>query len=262
MDGGGCTPKCARRERSEVGDARVRRERILVEPGREHRHGRVAREQRAVASAADVVPASEVFELPARSGRDDHLARVRAAERAPDALEGVRVLVGSEQPLVTEDAPAAIPGREANLHAGLPRDGLAMLEEEREVDTIGAVEPLGELSGRARVERVDHPRAVGAGDDGLAAVGTRAPAAREDVQVGERVLEPGDALDTRLPMVGADDDRVALEERLVPPGRRHQLADRRVRTLQGREGRIGARRRARRSRSRGGRRRGSRNRPA
>ena len=61
--------------------------------------------ERAVASAAGVVAAAEVLELPALRGRDEHVAGVRARERAPDALEAFGYSIpGSSTPASPETA--------------------------------------------------------------------------------------------------------------------------------------------------------------
>src|SRR4051812_27586494 len=69
-------------QRSEVGDARIDRQGSFVEPSRQHGHDGVAGGERAVASTPEVMPTSEVLELPATSRGNDDLARVRAGERA------------------------------------------------------------------------------------------------------------------------------------------------------------------------------------
>jgi hypothetical protein len=91
-----------------------------------------------------MVPAAEVLELPSFRRRDDHLAGVRAREGAPDALIGVRVLIPDEKSSVSRDRPAAaLVGREPDLVSAPSGDRLAVLQEQREVDTGGAVEALG-----------------------------------------------------------------------------------------------------------------------
>ena len=62
----------------------------------------------------------------------------------------------------------------------------------------------------ACVVGVDHRGAIRGGDEIVACV------------------EPGDLLDVRLPVVGADDHRVALEELVRPAGGIHQRRDRGV----------------------------------
>src|SRR4029079_14634529 len=134
-------PEMGEREWSKVGNARIARQRRALEARGEHRHRRVAGEERAVAPPTGVVAAAEVRELPPLRGGDDHFAGIRARERAPDALERVRVLVRNEAARVSRGRPAALVRSEADLVAVFARNRLAVLEEEREVDGSNAVEP-------------------------------------------------------------------------------------------------------------------------
>src|SRR6185369_11243864 len=202
---------------------------------------RVAGEERAVAPPTGVVTAAEVRELPPLRGGDDHLAGIRARERAPDALERVRILVLNEDARVSRGRPAALVRSEADLVAVFARNRLAVLEEEREVDGSNAVEPLGQLPRRLSTERIDHPRAVRGGDNRVAAVWHRPAPSRKDVEIGESVLQGNDPIDARLAVVRADDDRVAVEEGFVASGGRHELPDRGVCALQCLHGGIGPR---------------------
>ena len=97
------------------------------------------------------------------------------------------------------------------LLAGAARDHLAVLEEERDVDRRLAVERRRE---RARVVAVEHRRAVRGGDE-------RA--------VDDELRRP---LDVRLPVVGAEHDRVPLEELVRPARRVEERRDRRVRAAE------------------------------
>ena len=83
---------------------------------RQHRHLGVRGVERAVASAAEMVPAGEVDELPARRSRHEHLAGVRVRERGRRAHATVRHVVEEAEILVTVAA----------------RDDLAVLEEEND----------------------------------------------------------------------------------------------------------------------------------
>ena len=146
------------------------------------------------------MPAGQVGELPARRRGDDQLAGVRIRERRPGALQPLR--------MIEDRGVAARPvRREPKLLAVPARHRFLALAVEHDVDARVAVEPGGQL-GRVAV-RVDHPRPVRRGHDLLR----------------ERVLEPLHLVHLRLPVVGAEDDRVALEELVRPARRLDQPAD-------------------------------------
>src|SRR5262245_60161818 len=105
----GLDPEAARDGGSDIDDARRRR----AGADGEHRHLRVAREQRAVAAAADVEAAADVGELVALGGADEHLARAGVGERLPDALEAVRV--GKERSVAGRPPAVVAVGPEAKL---------------------------------------------------------------------------------------------------------------------------------------------------
>ena len=89
---------------------------------------------------------------------------------------------------------AAAVGREAQLLAVAPRDRLAALEEERDLDRVVAVQPLRQLARvlAAAGQPVDHPGAVRRGHDDV-------------VGPDEALLERDRALDAGLAVVGADE---------------------------------------------------------
>src|SRR5439155_8151805 len=91
-------------------------------------HLRVTHGERAVAAAARVVAAAEVGELPARGRGEDDLAGVPVRERSADPPRAVRI-------------PELL---ERHVDAVAARDRLAVLEEERGLDRLVAVEPLRE----------------------------------------------------------------------------------------------------------------------
>src|SRR5262245_44121745 len=74
------------RDWRDIGDRRLRPERRRVEARRDERHRRVAGDERAVAPAAEVMPAAPVDQLPALGRRDEHVSGGRSGERAPGAL--------------------------------------------------------------------------------------------------------------------------------------------------------------------------------
>src|SRR5439155_2655532 len=80
------------------------RGRRLTQADRQHRHLGIAGGDRAMAAAAGVVAAGDVDELPAGSGRHEHLACVRISQGGLDASEAVRMLLEQREVLV---APAA-----------------------------------------------------------------------------------------------------------------------------------------------------------
>ena len=150
------------------------------------------RRERAVAAAADVVASGEVDELPARCRRDEHLARVRVAERTLDAGAPVRVAV--EQRRGPRRRGCGRPPRRPRGRAATSTDG----------------SPSSASREPARVVAVEHRRAVRGGDE----------------RAGH--VEPRGLLDRRLAVVGAEDDRVAREERVGAAGGLEQRGDRGV----------------------------------
>ena len=95
---------------------RRRCSRLGVDADGQHRHLRVAGEQRAVAAAAAVVAAGEVGELPAGRGGDEHVAGVRVREGGPGALERVGAVVEERRVASTFEPPSGR-RREAELPA-------------------------------------------------------------------------------------------------------------------------------------------------
>ncbi len=133
-------------------------------------------------------------------GRDDQLAGVRVRQRRPGPLASLR--------MVEDRGVATRAGRgEAKLGTVTARDGLVPLAPEDDVDGFVAVEPPGEH--RRIVVGVDHARAVRGGHEVF----------------GEDVLQPGDVGHGRLAVVGAENDRVALEELVRPARGLDQRAD-------------------------------------
>ena len=125
-------------------DPRDRRRRLAEADG-EHRHVGVARGERAVAAAADVVRAARGRRTPSRA-RPRRAPRRRSGCAAPPRR--ARGRRGSSSSSARSSSPRAA------------RDQLAVLEEERDVDRRLAVERRRE---RARVVAVDHRRAVRGG---------------------------------------------------------------------------------------------------
>ncbi len=120
----------------------------------------------------------------------------RIAERRLHPLAAARVLVEQRRVLVAVAA----------------RDDRAVLDEERRVHRVDCVEARG---CDARLVRVDHRRAIRRGDE----------RGRVDV-----ILEPRRLVDVRLPVIGAEDDGVALEELVEPAGRLDERPHREVDT--------------------------------
>ena len=207
--------------------------------------------QRAVGAAADVVVAAPVDELVAGLGRQQHLRRGAAAQRRPHAPERVGVErrgqhavahLQPEQAEVAFDAPvlaAAVgelaAGHEAQLAAGAAHRRLAVGMVGHAHHQVDALErerrPLDarhELSAPLAVEHVDLRRARGRADGDLRRLAV-APGARRhrrlEPEAVERLEEVDLALDLGLRVVGADDHRVVLEERLGPAGGVHQALD-------------------------------------
>src|SRR5213592_2513876 len=110
------------------------------EPDGEHRNLGVAELERAVAASADVMAPAEVGELDPGGGRDDEVACVRVGQRAPGALERIRL---REDVHVTGGLPALSVRREAKLFSTPPRNGLPAFTEEHDVRTV--VEAAGQL---------------------------------------------------------------------------------------------------------------------
>src|SRR4051794_30003821 len=95
------------RVRREIGDrGRIQAKRRRLEAGGDQRHQTVLGEQRAVAAAAQMVPAAGIVELPAGARRDDDVSRRGALEHPRDALERVRVALRIEQVAIALQKPA------------------------------------------------------------------------------------------------------------------------------------------------------------
>ena len=97
-----------------------------------------------MAAAADMVRAAEVGELPARNRRDEHLTGVRVVQRSPRRSRALGIEHGgvAAQPQPPSDGA----GKLLALAAG---DGLPVFAEQRDLDSVLAVESLSE---RPRVE--------------------------------------------------------------------------------------------------------------
>src|SRR5688572_15670389 len=134
-------------DRRQVGDRRLGPERRRVEAGRDQRNRRVAGDERAVAPAAEMVPAAPVDELPALGRRDQHVSGGRGGERPPGALERVRIPVEIEHCGVPLQPPAVGLGGEAELLAVAACDGGTALAEEDDVRRGLLVEALREGAG-------------------------------------------------------------------------------------------------------------------
>src|SRR4051812_41612935 len=82
--------KVRQHERREVDDA----PRLALDPGEQHRHLGVARNQRAVAATAGMVVTTQIGELVAGSCRDEDVAGVGVAERSvqPTVCVGIRAV--------------------------------------------------------------------------------------------------------------------------------------------------------------------------
>ena len=93
---------------------------------------------------------------------------------------------------------------------------------------LASVQVLGEVRGLGATAReaVDHARAVRSRHGELRAAAV-SPA--EEPEARERVLEAFDPLDPCLAVVRAEDDCVAVEKRIGPPGRVEQRAHRPIR---------------------------------
>src|SRR5581483_10856083 len=179
---------------------------VGIHSDREQRHGRVAGDERAVAAAARMVAAAEIGELPAFRGRDEQLARVRVRERGPRTGECIGLI---EDRPVAGGRPAVAVGPEAELLARPPRDRVDSLASERHLDRGLAVEALGEGAGidERRATEIELAGAVRGGDDDVV------------LEPGEGRLQLRRPLDRRLPVVGKEDDRIALEEGVPAAGR-------------------------------------------
>src|SRR5262245_31811614 len=117
--------------------------RDVVETRDDERHLRVRRQQRPVRATALVMTPGEICELPSGGGGDEELAGVRARERRPCAPERVRLL---EQRGIARRSEPVGAGREAQLLAVAPCDGLVAVAEQRHVDGGVAVEDTGEAT--------------------------------------------------------------------------------------------------------------------
>ena len=169
--------------------------------------------------------AGEVGELESRRRRDDYLPGIWIVERGPGSLEAAWI---PEQALVPAGGPRVGVGREAQLLAIAPHDRFRSFEEEHRLCRVFPVESFRERPrvGCAAPEPVDHPGSVRRGHEHV-------------VEVGERRLQPNVAVDVRLTMVGAEHDRVALEELIGTARRVEERADRRVAPRQSFEGLVG-----------------------
>ena len=165
-------------------------------------------------SAAEMVATAEVLELPAGSGRDDHLAGVRASDRGDRAGDRVRMVehagVSVEHRAVTADL-------DPQLGALPPRDDVVPLREERHLDRRLTVEALRERARRRGL--------------GTEAVDVSGPVRGRDERlrlVTEPVAQARDLVHGRLAVIGHHDHGVPLEELVEPAGRRDEPADGRV----------------------------------
>ena len=212
-------PKCSSTSALDLGDRRRRR----ADADRQHRHLGVLGGESAVAAAAEWLRPGEVDELPARRGRDEHLARVRVAERGL----GARASRRDPSRSATSSSPSRRPP---------PR------------------RPRGRARRRPRARR-RAPR-PGAAD---VAVDHRRRGSRRS-RARRRRRARADLLDERLAVVGAE--RRPRSGRGTRRARRPPRAARRSTRRRGRAPRARRRGRAhaRRSRSRGGSRRAGRSR--
>src|SRR5438105_3289170 len=185
-----------------------------VDPDGQDRDFGVAGLERAVAASAEMTSAGEVGELEAERGRDDQVAGVRIRKRSPDAFEGVGLV---EERDIPSRLPAGAGGSEPKLLAFTARDGLAAFAVEDELRARDAVQPLRESRRILTAVRqsIHHAGPIRGGDD-------------QAFDAGEAGLERGRPVDLRLPVVGADDDRIALEELVRAAGGLDQRADRSV----------------------------------
>ncbi len=131
------------------------------------------------------MPAGEVGEFVAGSGRHEHVSAVRVAQSRVRTREAVRIVAERVEPLASVAT----------------SDELAVLEEEHGLRSGVAVEPLGELARAPAAKVVDHAGPVRRRDDEL-------------VDAGEGMVQGRRAVDTSLSVVRADDDRVALQQRV------------------------------------------------
>ena len=171
-------------------------------------------------AAARMVAAAQVRELEARRGGDDQVAGVRVVQGGPRTFERVRV---REQRLVAAGGEPAVRPDEAELLAGATGDGLVALEVEHDFGALFSIEAPGQLVGLRTTARqaVHHRGAVRSGHGQLG----RASAGAEEREAVERGLESHTAVDVRLTVVGADEDRVALEELVGAAGGIEQGGD-------------------------------------
>ena len=211
--GAGARRPAARPRSAPAPAARDRRSAgLALDPDGEDRHLGVAGVERPVAASAEVAVPGEVGELDARRRRDQQLAGVRVRERRPRALERVRLV---EQAEVAARPPGAVRGREAKLLAVAPGHRLGAFAVEHDLRGGLAVEPSREL-GRvlaALRQPVDHARPVRGGHE-------------HAVHPGEGRLQRDRPVDPGLAVIGADHDRVALEELVRPARGLDQRADR------------------------------------
>jgi len=150
--------------------------------------------------------AAEVGELPALGCGDEQVTCVRVRERRARSPNGVGMLELPDRTI------GAVP-------AG---DYVVSLEAESDVHRLEAVQPPRQLRGvdpRAG-EAVDLPGAIRGGDDDLA------------VEIREGLLQAGDVPHRSLPVIGEEDDGIALEERVGPARCVEQRADRGIRLLE------------------------------
>ena len=196
-------------------------------------------------------PARSVSSTPG-GGETMHLARVRVRERSPRSLERVgwypsRASSPVVRPAIVGRARSGAPRRPRRATASSALRGRA--RPRRLAGRRGARASAGRIRRGIR-EAVDHPGPVRGGHDDVVERRRRTPRSRNA------------PVDVRLPVVGADDDRVALEELVRAAGRLDRARRSPRRCARAPPASRPARARGRRSRSRAGSRRGSRSRRA
>src|SRR5205807_10127279 len=150
----------------------------------------------------------EICELVVLRSGDDHVTGGRVVKCRPRTHLTIRM---------TEERSIRRRYSEPDFLASMTCNRFLAFQEERDVDRVLAVEPLGEYARvRSRVfQPVQHPGAVRRG--------------RQDVgEVGDGTVEIRLPFDMRLPVVRAEDDRVALEELVAATGRVEKRTDCRV----------------------------------
>ncbi len=133
-------------------------------------------------------------------------------------------------PEIDHPSPA---GAKRNLRSFPTSDRVTPFEEQHHVRGRLAVQPLCKRScvQLAAREAVDHSRPVRGGHSKIAAIRSR-PSRHEQLEVGERALEALDTADVGLSVIGADDQCVAVEELVHPPGGLDQPPERCIGTLE------------------------------